>query len=67
MEDFISTKEAAKLADLSKEHIGWLLRHGKIEGRKIGRDWVVSRASVEAYARQWHKPGPKREQGRPDS
>jgi len=36
-----STEEAAKILRLSREHVRLLVRTGVIEGRKIGRDWVV--------------------------
>jgi hypothetical protein len=60
MNDLIPTSEAAKIADLSPSQIANLARKGQIEGRQFGRTWAVSRASVEAYAAKWHKPGPKR-------
>jgi len=64
MNDLIPTSEAAKIADLSPSQIGNLARKGQIEGKRFGRTWAVSRASVEAYAAKWHKPGPKpKEQG----
>lgn len=58
-EDLMTTKDAAAEADLSPTQISWLLRQGKLQGKKLGRDWLVSRASVLAYKNQWNKPGPK--------
>lgn len=61
MDDMITTEEAAKITGLSTNQVSWLLRNGKIKGKKFGRDWAVVRRSAEEYARQWHKPGPKRQ------
>jgi excisionase family DNA binding protein len=36
-----STKEAATKLGLSQDHIRRLLEQGRIEGKKVGRDWVV--------------------------
>jgi excisionase family DNA binding protein len=36
-----STKEAAERLGLSQDHIRYLVRKGDIEGKKLGRDWVV--------------------------
>ena len=32
----------------------------RIDGRKLGRDWVVRVADVQAYAATEHRPGPQR-------
>jgi hypothetical protein len=36
-----SVKEAATKIGLSERHLRLLLKEGKIEGRKLGHDWVV--------------------------
>lgn len=36
-----STKEASKLLGLSQDHVKLLARTGKIEAKKVGRDWIV--------------------------
>jgi excisionase family DNA binding protein len=36
-----STKEAAVKLGLSPDHVRRLLEQGKIEGKKLDRDWVV--------------------------
>ena len=40
-DELYSTKEAAKRLKLSPDHIRRLLEQGKIEGKKLGHDWVV--------------------------
>ena len=36
-----STKEAAELLGLSRDHVKLLARKGIIEAKKLGRDWIV--------------------------
>ena len=36
-----SVKEAASKIGLSERHLRLLLETGKVEGKKVGRDWVV--------------------------
>jgi excisionase family DNA binding protein len=37
----IGTREAAKRLGLSQAHVRRLLEHGSIEGKRLGRDWIV--------------------------
>jgi len=36
-----STKEAAEKMGLSPDHLRHLLAKGEVQGKKIGRDWVI--------------------------
>jgi len=36
-----SVREAADKMGLSQQHVRLLLKEGKIEGKKLGHDWVV--------------------------
>jgi hypothetical protein len=36
-----SVKEAATKIGLSERHLRLLLKEGKLEGKKLGHDWVV--------------------------
>jgi len=45
----IDTETAAKMLDVSSSRIRQIIRSGKIAGRKVGRVWLVSVASVKAY------------------
>lgn len=58
---YITSREAAEILGIDhKSHrVAQLCRSGRLDCRKIGRDWLVSRQSVEAYARSSRKPGPK--------
>ena len=36
-----SVKEAAERMKVSEQHLRYLLARGEVEGKKLGRDWVV--------------------------
>jgi len=42
-------EEAAAIARLSVAHMRFLARNGRIEARKVGRDWVTTNSAVERY------------------
>ncbi len=48
--DYLNCQEAAERLGCTRQHISRLARRGELTGRKIGRDWVVSRESVQQYA-----------------
>ena len=52
-----STKETGERLGLSADHVRRLLEQGKINGQKIGRDWVVLDLS---YKRKRKPRGGKR-------
>jgi len=58
--DVYSVEDAAKRLGLSVQHVRYLLASGAIEGKKLGRDWVV--LSLD-YKRK-RKPKQKREKKR---
>lgn len=41
MDNIYSTKEAAARLKLSEAHVRRLLEGGQIDGKKLGRDWIV--------------------------
>lgn len=55
----LSTAEAMRLSGLSREHIQRLLRQKRIEGIKLGHDWLVFEDSLKAFTAQPRKTGPK--------
>ncbi len=56
----LSTQEASQLSGLSLNHLAYLLRQGKLEGRRFGqRMWVIYEDSLERYLATPHKSGPK--------
>jgi DNA adenine methylase len=42
----LSTREAAKTLECSIQHVRLLMRQGKIDGEKVGRDWFATEESI---------------------
>jgi excisionase family DNA binding protein len=55
---WVTTKEAAELADYTPQRVRQLARGGLVEAQKVGRDWLINRRSLLAHKAQ-AKPGPK--------
>src|SRR5438270_2560561 len=55
----LSTSEAMQVSGFSREHIQRLLRSGRLEGVKLGHDWLVFEDALLAFIAQPRKPGPK--------
>ena len=58
--DWITTDEAQLLSGYHPVHLRKLLLSGKIKGQKWGRQWQVSRSSLETYLRGIRDRGAKR-------
>jgi len=58
---YITSREAAAILGVAHEsrRVAQLCRSGRLDGRKVGRDWLVSRRSVNDYARRRRKPDPR--------
>jgi hypothetical protein len=59
-QDWITTAEAVTLSGYHSVTLRKLLLSGKVKGKKWGREWQVSRASLLAYVRKIEKSGAKR-------
>ena len=59
-EDWMTTKEAANLAGYNIKYLRQLVRSGRVEARKVGRDWLVNRESLLAYKRRMDRLGPQK-------
>lgn len=46
---YLTTDEAAKQLQYSPQHIRRLVREGKLDGTKVGRDWIVLADSVDHH------------------
>ena len=55
---WITTQQAAALTGYDLTHIRRLVRENHIKGKKFGRDWMVSKESIQAYAEKMKKLGP---------
>jgi hypothetical protein len=49
--DWIPLPEAALLADVTDRWMRSLVQGGRVVGLKVGRNYIVSRASAAAYVR----------------
>jgi hypothetical protein len=59
IDQLISVHQAATLANLSASHLRLLVRTGRVQGQKLGRDWFTTPAAIAAYVAISHRPGPK--------
>lgn len=57
--EYITTVEAARLTDMSRNYFARLLRTGKLEGFKPSRDWFVYTDSLKQFLAEKRKPGPR--------
>jgi excisionase family DNA binding protein len=55
----LPTAEACKVSGFSREYIARLLRERRIEGVKLGHDWLVYEDSLTTFLAQPRKRGPK--------
>ena len=56
-----STKEAAERLGLSQQHVRLLLSTGKLEGKKLGHDWVVLSLDYKRKRKPKRKKGGEKE------
>lgn len=53
--DLIRSEEAARMLRVNRYHVALLCRQKKLRAVKVGLTWVISRRSVERYARADYK------------
>ncbi|MCD6500616.1 hypothetical protein J7K42_01195 [bacterium] len=47
--ELISLKEASEISGYHPDYLGYLIRKGKIEGKRAGRDWFTTEKAVKNY------------------
>lgn len=47
--ELLTLSEAARRCAVSASHLRLLAHSGRIEARKLGRDWLTTEAAVRAY------------------
>jgi excisionase family DNA binding protein len=47
---FLTLSDAARVVQLSPAYLRRLASVGRLEGRKYGKTWIVSKSSVDAFA-----------------
>lgn len=65
MEGYVTTAEAARIIGCVASRVRQLMGEKKLVGERIGRDWLVSRASAEQYRDSVQGRGYPRGQTRP--
>jgi hypothetical protein len=50
LDQICTAEEAGAILNLTPERVMTFCREGRIEARKMGRDWVLSLASVREFA-----------------
>lgn len=56
---YLTIEEAAELLRIRPDTIRRLLRQKQLPGKKIGREWRISREALDEYIRQRDTPGGK--------
>jgi len=52
MKDLISLHEASIISLLSQDHLRRLAEQGKLDAKKIGRNWVTTKKAVDDYIKK---------------
>ena len=55
--EWVNTAEGAQLTGFSIDYVRRLARGGRIEARKVGRDWLIDCNSLLAFKRQMNTLG----------
>jgi excisionase family DNA binding protein len=58
--EWLTTIEACEISGYTPQHVRYLIRSGKIQGRRWGRDWQVAKQSLLDYLQQSEELGQKR-------
>jgi hypothetical protein len=56
-EDLIDTKEASLLSGFTESYMRKLVQRGIVKGRKVRRDWLINRESLEQFLASERKVG----------
>lgn len=54
--DLVTTQQAADVLNYSVQHTRLLIRQGRLQGEKIGRDWLIRRDSFDQFVRERNGP-----------
>ena len=60
IEGYLTTNQASEKSGISQAHIRLLMEDRKLDGLKVGRDWLVETVSLEYYIANRPKRGPKK-------
>lgn len=54
--DLVTTQQAADVLNYTVQHTRLLIRQGRLQGVKIGRDWLIRRDSFDRFVRERNGP-----------
>ena len=57
---WITTTEAAEITGYSIAYMRQLANRGRIEARKVGRDWLIERTSLLEFKLEMDRLGPSK-------
>jgi hypothetical protein len=60
IEGYLTTNQASEKSGISQAHIRLLMETRKLDGLKVGRDWLVETVSLEYYMVNRPNRGPKK-------
>lgn len=66
-QNLLSTSEASEILGANERWVRRLVAAGRLEARKIGRDYVISRKDLEEFARVERQRGRPRSDSKSDS
>lgn len=49
IDKFITLREASKISGYNPDYMSYLIRSGKMDGRKVGRNWMTTKDAVHQY------------------
>ena len=60
LDELIPLRKAAEISGLTQEHLTYLIRQGRLWGKKMGSPiWFTTETAVREYLARDRKPGPK--------
>ncbi|MDR1660398.1 MAG: helix-turn-helix domain-containing protein [Desulfovibrio sp.] len=62
MAEFLTTTQAAEIVGVKVRAIQAAISSGRLPAVKMGRDWMLAKTDVEAFAASERKPGPKKKE-----
>lgn len=60
IEGWVTTRQAAELSGYTIVYVRRLVKKGRVEATKTGRDWLINRASLLAYKARMDTLGPQK-------
>lgn len=65
--DKVTSQQAAAMLDVSLSAVQKALQAKRLQGERIGRDWLIEREEVERYLRERKMTGPRRKPPTPSA